>query len=176
MVVVVVTFAESDECGDDVVSWRVSVIEGLVAEVMGKGVDAECGMVDKDESADTGVKESTSPVTPTKTSNDSGEEESHGEDNDSVVLVLHADELVGVEIGDIGSTNAFGVLLEDHPTEMGIHQSFADRVRVLFGVCETMMSTMVPRPPSDGSLNSAASESSKDILERSRCGVRSVGP
>jgi len=155
---------------------RVSVIEWLISEPMCKGVDAEGGMVYEDEPGDTSIVETTSPITPEEPGNSSRKEEAHEENDYSVVLVLHADELVGVEIGDIGSTNAFGVLLEDHPTEMGIHQSFADRVRVLFGVCETMMSTMVPRPPSDGSLNSAASESSKDILERSRCGVRSVSP
>jgi hypothetical protein len=169
VVVVVVSFAESDECGDDVVSWRVSVIEGLVAEVMGKGVDAECGMVDKDESADTGVKESPSPVTPTKTSNDSGEEEAHGEDNDSVILVLHADEGIRIEIRDIGTANTFGVLFEDHPTEMSVHQAFSDRVWIFLCVGVTMMSAMVSRPPSNGAFDCAATKSSQDVFQRSRC-------
>src|SRR5271154_3188854 len=100
------------------VSWGMSVIERLIAEPVGKGVDAKCGMVDKDESADTGVKESASPVTPTETSDESGEDKAHGKNNDPVVLVLHTDERIRVEIGDIGTTNTFGILFEDHPPEM----------------------------------------------------------
>ena len=171
MVVVVVSFTESDECGDDVVSWGMSVVEGLIAEVVGKGVDAECGMVDKDESADTGVKESTSPVTPTKTSNNSGKEEAHDEDNDSVVLVVHANEAIRVEICDICTTNTFGVLFQDHPTEMSVHQALSDRVWIFLCVGVTMMSAMVSRPPSNGAFDCAATKSSKDVFQRSRCVV-----
>jgi len=77
VVVVVVSLAESDKGGDDVVFGRVSVVEGLVAEPVGKRVDAEGGVVDKDKSADTSVDESASPVTPTDTGNGSRYEETH---------------------------------------------------------------------------------------------------
>jgi len=171
VVVVVVSFAESDECGEDVVSWGMSVIERLIAEPVGKRVDAECSVVDKDESADSGVVKSTSPVTPTNASNESGDQEAHDEDDESVVLVLQADEDIRVEIRDIGTSDTFGVLLEDHPSEMCVHQAFSDRVWIFLCVGVTMMSTMVSRPPPNGSFDGAATKSSKDVLERSRCGV-----
>ena len=121
MVVVVVTFAESYECGEDMISRRMSVVKGLVTEPVGKGVDAERCVMDKDKSTDTSVIKSTSPVTPRNTSNSSRHQKAHDEDNQSVVLVLHADEFIRVEICDIGSSDTFGVLLEDHPTEMSVH-------------------------------------------------------
>ena len=171
VMVVVVSFTKSDECGEDVVSWGMSVIERLIAEPVGKRVDAERSVVDKDKSADTGIVKSTSPVTPTETSDDSGNKEAHDEDDDSVVLVLHADEDIRVEIGDICTSDSFGVLFEDHPTEMRVHQAFSDRVWIFLCVCITMMSAMVSRPPSNRSFNGTATKSSENVLERSRCGV-----
>jgi hypothetical protein len=146
------------------VSRGMSVVKGLVAEPVGKGVDAEGGVVDKDETADTGVVEPTSPITPAKTGNGGRDEEAHDEDDDAVVLVLHADKEVGVEIGDIGTADTLGVLLEEHPSEMSIHQTLSDRVGVLLGIGVSMVSTVVSRPPPDGALNGATTESSKDIL------------
>ena len=41
MVEIVIAFAEGDEGGEDVVTRGVTVIEGLIAEPVGEGVDAE---------------------------------------------------------------------------------------------------------------------------------------
>lgn len=164
VVVVVVSLAESDKGGEDVISRGMSIVKGLVTKPVGKRVDAEGGVVDKDETGDSGVVETPSPITPEQTSNGSREEEAHNEDNDAVILVLHTDKEIGVEIGDIGSSDALRVLFEDHPSEMSIHQAFSDRIGVLLGIGVSMVSTMISRPPADGSLNGTATESSKDIL------------
>jgi hypothetical protein len=44
----VVALAEGNKSGDDVVSRRVAVIEGLIAEPVGQAVDAEGGLLDEE--------------------------------------------------------------------------------------------------------------------------------
>ena len=149
VVVVVVSLPKSDKGGEDVVSRGMSVVKGLVTEPVGKGVDAEGCVVDKDETADSGVVEPTSPIAPEQTGNSSGDEEAHDDDNDAVVLVLHTDKDVGVEIGDIGTSDPFRVLLEEHPSKMSIHQTLSDGVGVLFRIGVPMVSAMVSGPPPD---------------------------
>ena len=143
MVIIVVSLAKSDKGGEDVVSRGMSVVKRLVTEPVGKGVDAEGCVVDNDETADTCVIEPTSPIIPEQTGNSSGDEEAHDDDNNAVVLMLHTDKNVGVEIGDIGTSDPLGVLLQEHPSEMSIHQTLSDRVGVLFRIRVSMVSTMV---------------------------------
>jgi hypothetical protein len=176
VVVVVVSFAECDKSGDDVVAGRMSVVKGLVTEIVCKRVDTECGVVNKDESANSGVEESTSPIPPKQTSNGSRDKETHDEDDKSVVLVLRADERVRVEIGNVCAANTFGILLENHPAEMSVHQSFANRVGILLGIGISMMGTVIPRPPSDRAFNGTTSNRGKNVLKWSRSGIRTMSP
>jgi len=171
VVIIVVSLAKSDKGGEDVVSRGMSVVKRLVTEPVGKGVDAEGCVVDNDETADTCVIEPTSPIIPEQTGNSSGDEEAHDDDNNAVVLVLYTDKNVRVEIGDIRTPNPLGILLEEHPSEMSIHQTLSDRVGVLFRIGVSVVSTVVSGPPPDGSLNGTATKGSEDILKRSRCGV-----
>lgn len=76
--------------------------------------------------------------------------------------MLPDDDGIFVEIGDVGTPDAFGVLLHDHPADVGIEETFADGVRVLVGVCVTVVSAVVASPPSDGSLDRTAAESSEN--------------
>jgi len=69
VVEVVVTFAESDESSDDVIPRAVAVVKWLVAEPMGKRVDAEGGLLDEEDAEDTGVDEATFPVVPEESGN-----------------------------------------------------------------------------------------------------------
>jgi hypothetical protein len=62
--VIVVSLAECDEGGENVIFGGMSVVEGLITKPMGKRVDTESGMVNKDKSTDTGEVKSTSPITP----------------------------------------------------------------------------------------------------------------
>lgn len=55
MVEVVVAFAESDQGCNDVVTRAVSVVERLVAEPVSQAVHAECGLLDEEDSQDSGV-------------------------------------------------------------------------------------------------------------------------
>ncbi len=49
MVEVVVPLPEGDESSDDVVAGRVAVVEGLVTEPVSQRVDAEGGLLDKED-------------------------------------------------------------------------------------------------------------------------------
>lgn len=68
VVEVVVTLAESDECGDDVIPGAVAVVKWLVAKPVSKRVDAEGGLLDKEDAKDTGVDETTLPISPAQSS------------------------------------------------------------------------------------------------------------
>lgn len=74
VVEVVVALAEGHESGDDVITGRVAVVERLVTEPVSQGVDAEGGLLDKADSENASVNESTNPVTPTKTTNKGGDD------------------------------------------------------------------------------------------------------
>lgn len=146
---VVVSFAEGDESSDDVVSWRVAVVEGLVTEPMRKGVDTEGGLLDEEDAENTSVDEAAEPVTPAETGNDGGEDETHEDDGLQVVAVLPDHHGVVVEVRDVGSADTLGVLLHEHPTEVRVEETLADGIGVLVGVGVSVVSTVVSRPPSD---------------------------
>jgi len=67
VVEVVVTLAKSHESSDHVITGRVAVVEGLVAEPMGKRVDAEGGLLHEEDAEDTSVDEPALPVIPEQT-------------------------------------------------------------------------------------------------------------
>jgi hypothetical protein len=141
-----------------------------------KGVDTESGLLDEEDAENAGVDKASEPVTPTKTSDKSRENETHEEDDLEVVLVLPHDNGVVVEVRDVGATNALGVLLHEHPAEVRVEKTLPDAVGVLVGVGVAVVSAVVASPPSDGALNGAAADSSQEDLERDGGGVGSVGP
>src|SRR5262249_19244354 len=80
VVEVVVTLAEGDQGGDDVVAGRVSVIEGLVSKPVGERVDAESGLLDEEDAKDAAIDVAAEPVAPEKTAEQGGEDEAHEDD------------------------------------------------------------------------------------------------
>lgn len=149
VVEIVVSFTEGDKSSNDVISRRVAVIERLFTEPMCQGVDAEGSLLDEKYTEDTSVNESTDPVTPSETSNKSREYQPHEDNNPEVVLVLPNDNGILVQVGDVGSANSLGVLLHNHPSQMRVHKTFTDTIRVFLGVGITMVSPVVPRPPTN---------------------------
>jgi hypothetical protein len=142
VVEVVVSLAKGDKSGDDVITGRVAIIERLVSEPVSKRVDTESSLLDEANAEDTGIDQTTPPVTPTKTSDESREGKSHEKNRLDVVLVLPDNNGVLVEIGDIGSALALRVLLQDHPSHVRVHKTLADRVRVLVGIGITVVNTV----------------------------------
>jgi hypothetical protein len=90
--------------------------------------------------------------------------------------VLPDDDRVLVEVRDVSASDPLGILLHDHPTEVGVEQSLADGVGVLVGVGVSVVSTMVSRPPADGSLNRSRSDGREEDAERERGRVRGMSP
>ena len=98
VVEVVVTFSESDESGNDVVTRRVAVVKGLITKPVGQRVNAEGGLLDEENSKDTGVDEPSHPVSPSKTGDDAGENHAHKDDGLDIIPVLPDDNGVIVQI------------------------------------------------------------------------------
>lgn len=149
VVEVVVSLTHGDESGNDVITRTVAVVERLVSEVVGERVDAEGGLLNDEDAENTGVNESTVPITPTKTSNHGGKQEAHEHNNVEVVLVLPNDNGVLVEIRNVGTSDTLGVLLHDHPAEMRVQKSLANGIGILVGVGVSVVSAMIARPPTD---------------------------
>lgn len=169
VVEVVVTLTESDEGSDEVVTRRVAVIEGLVTKPVGKGVDAESSLLDEADTEDASVDITAHPVAPAEAADKSREDDRHEDNALDEVAVLPNDDGVLVEIGDIGSALALGVLLHDHPADMRVEETLANGVRVLVGVGVTVVSAMAVRPPTDRALyGTRATGSEKDLQRKSR--------
>lgn len=110
---------------------------------MSKRVDAEGGLLDEEDAEDTGVDETSHPVTPTKTSDQAWEDQAHEEDGLEVVSVLPDNDWVVVEVRDIGTTNTLWVLLHEHPSEVRVEETFADGVWVLVGIGVSVVCSVV---------------------------------
>ena len=176
MVEVVVALTKSDKRSDDVVPGAVAVVEGLVTKPMGERVDAEGGLLDEEDTEDTSVDKAALPVIPQKSRDSRGEDETHEDDDLDVVLVLPNDDGVLVQVGDVGTADALGVLLHNHPPKMAVEKTLANAVGVLVGVGVAVVGTVVAAPPADGALNSAAADECEEDAQWQRGIVRFVCP
>ena len=101
-----VALTNGAESSEEVVTGSVLVIERLVSEPMSEGVDTEGRLkisgdsvvtvectyvVNKDEPGGTGKEESTSPISPSESSNNGRDQECHCQEKRQVVLVLPPD-------------------------------------------------------------------------------------
>ena len=175
VVEVVVALTDGAEGGDKVVTRGVLVVEGLVSEPVSKRVDAEGRVVHKAQSSGTGEEESSPPVSPSESGNESREGESHEEEQGEVVLVLPLDDLVSGQVGDIGDTD-LSSRLDDHPSDVGPPETLVGRVRVELGVGVSVVGSVSSGPPFDGSLNGTSTSDREGVLERDRGVVSSVSP
>lgn len=124
---------------------------------MGKRVDAESCLLNDESAEDTCIDESTKPVTPKEAGHEHGEGQPHEEDHLEVVLMLPDYDRVLVEVGNISTTETLRVLLHQHPPDVGIEETFADRVRVFVGVGVAVMSPVISSPPSYGTFHCSSS-------------------
>ena len=135
---------------------------------MGKRVDAESSLLDEPNTENTAINESADPVTPHETTEDGREDESHDEDRLDVVAVLPDNNGILVEIGDVSTTNSLGVLLHDHPAQVGVEETLADGVGILLGVGITVMGSVIPGPPADRAFSGTSADGGEvDSEERS---------
>jgi len=164
VVEVVVTFSEGNECSNDVITWGIAVIEGLITEPMCQGVNTESSLLNNEDAENSSIDESTPPISPSNTGDKAWENHTHENNTLDVVAVLPDNDGIVIKIRDIGTANSLWVLLHNHPSEMGVKKTFANRVWVLVGIGITVVSTMVSRPPADGSLNGTCTYGSEEDL------------
>lgn len=158
---VVVTLAESDKSGNDVITGGVAIIEGLVTEPMGERVDTEGSLLNEADAKDAAIDEAAHIIAPQKSTEDGGEDQSHDDDTLEIVAVLPDDNGVLIEIGNVGTARALGVLLENHPAKMRVEKTLANGVGILLGVGIAMVGTMLPGPPADRTFDGASTDSSE---------------
>lgn len=138
---------------------------------MGERVHTEGGLLHEEDTQNTGVHEATVPVTPAESGNQHGHDETHEEDDLEVVAVLPDNNRVFVEITDVGAANTLGVLLHDHPSQVGVQKTLTDGVGVLFGVGVTVVSTVVPSPPANGAFDGTTTDGSQPDTKGEGSGV-----
>jgi len=175
VVEVVVTLSDGAKSGEEVVARRVLVVEWLVFEPVGQRVDAKGRVVDKDKSGSSGEEESTFPVTPAETSDKGGDNEAKGEEEGEVVSVLPSNDLVSRQVGDVGDSD-LASWLDDHPSDVSPPEALVGRVWVELGVGVSVVSSVSPGPPFDGTLDGTGTSHGEEVLQRSRGIVRSVCP
>jgi len=175
VVEVMVTLADGAKCGEEVVARSVLVVERLVPEPVGKRVDTERRVVDKQEPSGTGKEESALPVSPSEPSYKRGEDDTHEQKHRNVVLVLPPDDLVSGQVRDVGNSD-LASRLDEHPSYMRPPETLVGRVRVELGVGVSVVCSMASRPPFDRALNSTGAGKGQGVLQRQRGVVRSVSP
>lgn len=176
VVEVVVALSKGDQGGKSVVSGSSSVVEGLLSNPVGKGVDTESHLLHKGVSHDTGVDKTSLPVAPAKATDEGGQNNGHEDENVNVVLVLESDNPVVVEVRNVSSALVLGVGHKQHPAKVGEPESLSGVVRVLVGVGPSVVDSVRRGPPSDGALDSSSSKQSKDDSNGQSGLVGSMGP
>lgn len=162
MMEVVVSLTHGDECGQDVITRSVAVIEGLFTDPVGQRIDTEGGLVNKEETHNASIEQTTLVVTPSETTNEHGGNVSSSNKPPHVVLVLRNDKLIGKQIADVSTALQSGILLEDHPTHVGEPETTLGIIGILIGVSVSVVGTVTVRPPLDASLGSTRTGEHKD--------------
>jgi hypothetical protein len=88
--------------------------------------------------------------------------------------VLPSDNRVGVQVGDVNTAGLLGVVEENHPADVGVQKTLADRVRILVSIGESVVDTVTSGPPSNRALDGTAGESSEENTQRKTSAVRTM--
>ena len=144
-----IALAQCHKGSDNVISGRVAVVKGLVAEPVSERVDTESRLLNEEDAKNTSIDETAHPVTPAITSDKHWEDQAHECNSLEIISVLPDDNRIIVEIRNIRPTDTLWVLLHDHPAEVGVEKTLANRVWVFVGICVSVMGTMISGPPSD---------------------------
>ncbi len=149
MMEVVIPFPQRHQSRDDVIARRIPVIKRLIAKPMGQRVDAKGRLLHEENPKDAAIHKATPPIPEESTACHGGENQTHEDDHLEVMAMLPDDDGVFIQIGNIGTADSLGILLHNHPAEMGVQQALADRVWVLVGIGVTVMGAMISGPPAD---------------------------
>jgi hypothetical protein len=118
VVKVVVPLSKAEEGRDPMVSRRVPVVEGLITQVMAQTVDGEGALLNTDDTEDSGVNETTPPITPAQSCDHRRQYPCACYSDLGVVLVLPDNEGVVAQVGDIGSAVLLIILSKQQPSHV----------------------------------------------------------
>ena len=158
------------------VTGRVAVIERLITKPVCQRVHAEGCLLNEEDSEDTRVDESTPPISPSDARDEAREDHAHEDDRLDIVAVLPDNDWIIVQVRDVSAADSLWVLLHDHPSEVGVEKTLPNGVRVLVGIGITVMSSVISRPPPNGSLNGTTTDCREEYLQRGCSGVGCVCP
>jgi hypothetical protein len=175
VVKIVVAFPSGEESSQQMVSWRIAVVEGLISKPVCKRVDTEGGLLHSEHSHYTSVYQPAHPVTP-KTCNTTRQNKTHDQGDFGIMLVLPNDNRIFFKISNIDKSNVLGIWLEYQPSDVSIQQAFMDRVWVPVSIGVAVMIAMVFTPDPDGILDRAASSCRQPDPQRKAGGVGSMRP
>ena len=133
---------------------------------MRKTVNAESSLVDKEHSPEASVHESSPEVSPCISGNRKRQEKSKEKSNRKIMPVLEHNAAVGIEIANVNAAGATGVLLEHHPTDMGIPKALVDGVRILSSINVAMVGAVVSAPPASRAFEGSGAPCKENKLDR----------
>jgi hypothetical protein len=105
--------------------------------------------LDEEDAENSGINKTSFPISPAQSGNEATEYQSHENDTLNIIPVLPNNDSIIVQVGNIGTADAFRVLLQDNPAQMRVHNSIAHRIWVLVRIGMSIMCSMVSGPPPD---------------------------
>ena len=124
-------FTKGDQGREDMISRSVTIIKGGITQPMRQRVHTERRMMDHKLTDDATVDESTPVITPSQTGDQGWDTERHERSKPKELVVLEADEFVGLQVRDIGPADCPRILTDQHPKDMGPDQTLLSAIRVL---------------------------------------------
>lgn len=118
MVEVVVPLAQAEQGRDPMVAGRAPVVERLIAKVVPQAVDGERALLNRHDTEDTSVDESSFPISPAEPRDQGRHDPGEEYRNRGIVLVLPNNEGVVGEVGDVGAAVFLVVLVKKQPAHV----------------------------------------------------------
>ena len=172
---IVVSFSESDECGDQVVSWRMPVVERRLPKPVGERVERKYAVVHHAHSHRPCVDVPAPPVVPEIPRDGGGDGETHYEDQPHVPALLPAHDRALAEVAHVRDAG-LAPWLDEHPANVAPPKTAICVIRVKVGVDIAVVSTVATGPPSDGTLGCTSTGQCEEYLQRRRSIVRAMRP
>lgn len=97
---------------------------------MSERIHTECGLLNNEDPENTGIDETTLPISPSKAGDETWENHAHEYDNLDVMTMLVNDDWIIIQIGDVCPSNSIRVLQHYHPPDVGIQQALSDGIGI----------------------------------------------
>lgn len=141
MMEIMITFSDGDQGRNKMILGTVLVVEWRIPEIMRKRIDAEGAVVHETHPYRTRIYISSSPVSPPQPRDQRRHTKAHNYHQPNISSVLPPNNVVPVEVTDVGRTGP-DAWLEYDPTNVSPDESSLNIVGVEVSVRVAMMRTM----------------------------------